>query len=113
LAQADGEQRVRRLEGNSLALSGSREFGLAVGVEDHGVGEAVLQVGDGLAQVVVLLPEAVEGVLRGVALDGAGGGMGLAVDGLAASAALVGQAGDSAVGAGKDGGRTGELLVRG
>jgi len=80
-----------------LGLGGGDEVLLAVGVEDDGVLQSLLQgsaaafgVGEALAEVVALL--AVEG-----ALDGHGGSVGLAVEGLAVDAALVSEGRDIAI----------------
>jgi hypothetical protein len=91
-----------------VGLSGSGELGQAVVVEEDGLTQLLLQGGAAAEGVGELLAEVVELLAVGSAVDGSGSGVGLTVEGLTRDAALVGESGDVAVVAEKDGGGAGE-----
>ena len=101
------QEGVQGGQADAAGLADGGELGLLVRVEDDGLGQlplqlgqAFLQVADALAQVVALLPE-------GLALQAVDHPVGLAVDPLAGHAPLPGVAGDVAVAAAEDDGGTG------
>jgi hypothetical protein len=97
LAEEDGQEAAADGEADALGLRGSGERGLLVLAEDDGLVEAALHVSAAGLQLVELLAEA-EGFLAvAFAVEVVAYGVGLAVDGLSAGAALLGQSGDVAV----------------
>jgi hypothetical protein len=101
--ETDSEQGAGGAEADPQGLGGGGELGLAVGVEDDGSSELLLPFGGAALGLGEALLEVVELAAVGGALDDGGGGVGLAVKGLAANAALRGQGGDVAVVTEEDG----------
>jgi len=113
LAEADDQEAAGEGETDALGLGRGGELGLLVQVENDGVFQAPLQVvGVGL-ELVELLAEA-QGFLSVCAVvEVVADGVGVAVDGLSAEAALSGESCNVAVAAEEDGGGAGEAVEQG
>jgi hypothetical protein len=100
-------------QANALGLGGGSELGLAVLVEGGGPVEAPLEVVAVGLDLVGLLAEAEGLLLVAEAVEVVAYGIGLAVDGWPAGAALSGQSCDVAVAAEEGGGGAGDAVEDG
>ena len=94
-------------QADAAGLADGSKLGLLVLIEDDGLGQLPLQLGEALLQVADALAQVVALLTEGLVVEAVADPVGLAVDALAGDAALAGVVADAAVAAGEDDGGTG------
>src|SRR5262249_5130658 len=113
LGQQRGEQAARDGEADAIGLGGAGKGGQAIVIEEDRVLAQRLQFSQVRAQGVELFAELLAGRQVAGLLEGVQDPLGVAIEGLAGQALLLGALGNAAGGAVRDGGGIGDAERRG